>query len=69
MDYYKAVKTSIIDLLERDWGPRCERKDYEDFPELEPINAIGDPDAGRCPACLVYEKFDKFWSYFEPNDI
>ncbi len=65
---YPALKNAILARLEEDWGPRCESKDYEDFPELDPLFAVGDPDLGRCPACLVYEKFDKFWSYFDHSD-
>jgi hypothetical protein len=64
---YDKLKAGILDVIATDWGERCETKDYEDFPELDPINAVGDPDAGRCPVCLVYEKFDKFWEYLVPT--
>lgn len=65
---YAQVKANVLSLLERDWGPRCRTKDYEDFPELDPIHPVGDPDAGRCPCCLVYEKFDNFWKYFARDE-
>jgi hypothetical protein len=58
---YKRLKEVILYAMEQDWGPRCKTKDYDDFPELDPLFAIGDPEAGRCPVCLVYEKFDAFW--------
>lgn len=61
---FSELKKHILYVMEEHWGPRCKTKDYEDFPDLEPLNAIGDPDNGRCPACLVYEKFDNFWEYF-----
>jgi len=66
---YPAIKKVLEAALEKDWGPRCVVKDYDEFPELEPLNAVGDPDVGRCPACLVYEKFDNFWNYFSPDDV
>ena len=60
---FADVKKEIEKFLEEYWGPRCKTKDYEDFPELDPINVVGDPEAGRCPACLVYEKLDNFIEY------
>lgn len=63
MNEYQNLKDEILELLERDWGPRCEIKDTVEFPEL-----LEDPEQGRCPACLVYEKFDDFWDYFSPDD-
>lgn len=61
----KNLKAEILAEIEEGWGPRCETKDYEDFPELhDELVVVGDPDAGRCPVCLVYEKFDNFWRYF-----
>lgn len=65
---YPVLKKAILARLAQDWGPRCLTKDYEDFPELEPIFAVGDSDAGRCPCCLAYEKFDKFWEYVAPDE-
>lgn len=62
---YPALKAGILAVIEEDWGPRCETKDYEDFPELDPIFPVGDPDAGRCPVCLIYEKFDAFWKQLD----
>ena len=62
MREYDEVKKDLEKLLERDWGPRCKTKDTDDFEEL--LFPVGDPDVGRCPSCLVYEKFDKFWEYF-----
>lgn len=67
---YQQVKADVLALIERDWGKRCTTKDVDDFPELheDQLFAAGDPDAGRCPVCLVYEKFDKFWDQLIPND-
>lgn len=59
---YDTLKQDILTLLERDWGPRCKTKDIDDFDDLI---TVGDPESGRCPCCLVYEKFDNFWSYFD----
>ena len=58
---YDALKKGLIVILEKDWGPRCGSLDTEDFPELE-----GETDImkGRCPVCLVYERFDAFWEAF-----
>lgn len=64
---YDKLKAGLLQVIATDWGERCETKDYEDFPELDPIHAVGDPDAGRCPVCLIYEKFDKFWEYLVPK--
>lgn len=60
---YKIVKMSILDLIEADWGPRCETKDTDDFPELK------DDIKGRCPVCVVYERFDKFWEAFDHYEV
>lgn len=65
---YPAIKKLLEAALEKDWGPRCVTKDYEDFPEIDPIFAVGDPDVGRCVCCSVYEKFDTFWNYFSPDE-
>lgn len=64
---YDKLKAGILAVINTDWGPRCVTKDYDDFPELhDDLITVGDPDAGRCPVCLVYEKFDKFWDYLVP---
>ena len=66
---YGRIKKVLEDALSKDWGPRCLVKDYEDFPELhDDIIAVGD-DAGRCPCCVVYERFDRFWDYFSPDEV
>lgn len=65
MNEYDRVKSDILDLLERDWGPRCDIKDTEEFDDLGTEN---DPDAGRCPTCLVYDKFDNFWNYISLDE-
>lgn len=66
--YEKAVKP-LLKLIEKDWGKRCESWDYEDFPELkDDLIVVGDPDVGRCPVCLVYERFDKFWKELDLED-
>lgn len=59
-DDYKSLKESILNVLEKDWGPRCGTKDTDEFDDL-----IAGTDNGRCPCCLVYEKFDNFWDYFD----
>lgn len=63
------LKAHNLRVLEEAYGPRCETKDYEEFPELDPIFAIGDPDIGRCPVCLVYEKFDAFWEMMHDMEM
>lgn len=67
---FADLKAHNLAVLEEHYGPRCKSKDYEDFPELDPLFAVGDPDAGRCPVCLVYEKFDKYWEtlYYADHD-
>jgi hypothetical protein len=55
----RVVKMSMLDLIELDWGPRCETKDTDDFPELK-----GD-EKSRCGVCVVYERFDKFWELYD----
>jgi hypothetical protein len=63
---YKALKAGILKVIEEDWGPRCKTRDIDDFPdEYDPLFAVGDPDVGRCPVCLVYEKFDAFWKQLD----
>lgn len=61
---YAVVKKELERLIARDWGDRCETKDTDDFDDLI---TVGDPDAGRCPCCLTYEKFDNFWRYIESH--
>lgn len=64
---YGVLKEQILLYIERDWGKRCETKDYEDFPELhDNLMPVGD-DAGRCPVCVVYERFDRFWERLIPH--
>lgn len=63
---FDKLKAVIEYNIEKAYGPRCKTKDTDDFDDLI---QVGDSDAGRCPCCLVYEKFDKFWSYFEPSDM
>lgn len=62
---YKALKAGIESVLLEDWGPPCIIKDTEDFPDLVGKTELFD---GRCPCCLVYEKFDDFWEYFGHDD-
>ena len=57
---YAGLKISLVNALKRDWGPRCEVKDIVDFPDL-----INGDNCSRCQCCLVYEKFDDFWEYFD----
>lgn len=68
----RLLKEQIIHDIEEHYGERCKTKDTDDFPEmLEPPYANNDKDWGRCPVCLVYEKFDAFWETFyydESND-
>ena len=66
---FSELKGHILHVLEEHYGPRCETTDIEDFPELDPLFAVGDPDTGRCPVCLVYEKFDKFWSELYDDEM
>ena len=58
---YLELKKQVEKLLRKGWGPRCKLKDVEDFPEIVGTDS-------RCPACLVYEKFDDFWGYFDHSD-
>jgi len=62
---YQSIKKIIEAALEKDWGPRCETTDIEDFPDTDYSN----PKNGRCPRCVVYERFDRFWEYFSPDEI
>lgn len=57
---YKKVRLATEKLIERDWGARCETKDTDDFPEMHGLSL----EEGRCPVCLMYEKFDDFWRVF-----
>lgn len=60
---FAELKAHNLAVIKEHYGKRCKTKDYEDFPELEPLFAVGDPDDGRCSVCLVYEKFDAYWKY------
>lgn len=62
---YKRLKERTLKLLEEDWGPRCDMKDTEDFPDLVGKTEVSE---GRCPCCLVYERFDNFWELFDIED-
>lgn len=42
----------IEESLVATFGPRCETKDTQDFPE------VAGQHTGRCPACLAWEQFD-----------
>lgn len=71
-DDYKKVRSEIERLLERDWGPRCKTRDIDDFPELKHAITGDEKFNGRCPVCLVYERFDDFWNIFawgEDDDV
>jgi len=59
---YAELKSQVLLFIERDWGQRCETKDTDDFDDLATVE---NPDAVRCSCCLVYDKFDKFWDYFD----
>lgn len=59
------LKTRILRDIKKHYGERCASKDTDDFPEmLEPPYMNNDKNWGRCPVCLVYEKFDEFWGVF-----
>lgn len=72
---YDKLKAKMLALIKKDWGKRCETYDIEDFPDMTYVVAgllydsanVENPDTGRCPVCLVYEKFDKFWQYITPK--
>lgn len=62
---YGRIKKVLDDALAKDWGPRCATKDTDDLPEL-----LENPEkSSRCPACVVYERYDSFWEYFSPDEI
>lgn len=42
----------IAEALTEHWGPRCETKDTDDFPEM------AGKTEGRCPCCLAWEQYD-----------
>ena len=42
----------IEEAITAHYGPRCKKKDTDDFPE------ITGQRTGRCPICLVWEDFD-----------
>jgi len=48
---YEKHLSKLQSLIKKDYGDPCETKDTEDFPDI-----VGDPNAGRCPVCIVYEK-------------
>lgn len=55
---YEKAKLQLLKLIEKDYGKPCLTKDTDDFDDLI---TVGDPDAGRCPVCIVYERLDKLW--------
>lgn len=57
---FANLKAHNLAVIEEHYGKRCKTKDTDDFDDLI---TVGDPDAGRCPVCLVYEKFDNYWKY------
>lgn len=59
------LKTAILETIKKNYGPRCRTKDTDDFDDLI---TVGNPDDGRCPVCLVYEKFDAFWRTLVGDD-
>ena len=62
---YPSIKRIIEAAMEKDWGPRCKTKDYDDFPDI-----LDKPENNsRCPVCVAYERFDSFWEYFSPDEI
>lgn len=68
---FRELREHNLKVIEEHYGERCKTKDLDDFPdELDPIFPVGDPDAGRCPVCLVYEKFDNYWKvlYYDESD-
>lgn len=65
---FAQLKEHALHVIEEHYGDRCKTKDTDDFEEL--LFPVGDNDAGRCPICLVYEKFDKFWdTLYEEDDM
>lgn len=62
---FDKLKAVIEYNIEDVWGPRCKTKDTDDFDELI---TVGDLGAGRCPCCLVYERFDSFWEIFAKGE-
>lgn len=59
---YPALKAGILKVIEMDFGDRCRTPDTVDFPELKGNTEL---DQGRCPVCLVYERFDKLWEILD----
>lgn len=62
---YDQLKQVILEKLEQDWGERCKTKDTDDFEDLFGMDELW---GGRCPVCLVYERFDKFWEMFDHDE-
>lgn len=42
----------IAEALTEHWGPRCETKDTDEFPEM------AGKTEGRCLCCLAWEQYD-----------
>lgn len=63
-DEYLELKKKTEKLILNSWGRRCKLKDYEEFPDL----LTDTSESSRCPACLVWDKFDAFWDYATPDE-
>lgn len=57
---FRELKKHNLDVIREHYGKRCKVKDTDEFDDLV---TVGDQDNGRCPVCLVYEKFDSYWGY------
>ncbi len=61
-----TLKEHNLAVIEEEYGSRCSTKDTDDFDDLV---TIGEPDAGRCAVCLVYEKFDNYWKMIDDVEM
>lgn len=55
-------KDTAEQFIEWGWGPRCETKDLDDFPEMRK-----DPLRNRCACCEMWEAYDQ-WVAEAVND-
>lgn len=55
-DTYRLHPVSAEAFITSCWGPRCETKDVDDFPELK------DEPNGRCACCEMWEIYDNYKS-------
>lgn len=55
-DEYKKLKKQTEKEFKKIWGPRCDHKDTEFFPE-----AKKNPDY-RCMTCRSYDALDNFFA-------